>query len=63
MANPRRVHFPGARPDCAKHCGINTNTWHSTYTSTGRAPQPVAELEKRMPLWDAEEVQTWRKTT
>ncbi|MEL6054252.1 hypothetical protein [Corynebacterium rouxii] len=24
--------------DCAKHCEINTNTWHSTYTSTGRAP-------------------------
>ncbi|CAB0635840.1 hypothetical protein FRC0547_00924 [Corynebacterium diphtheriae] len=46
--------------DCAKHCGINTNTWR-TYTSTGRAPQPVAELGKRMPLWDAEEVQAWHK--
>lgn len=47
--------------DCANHVGIQPNTWR-TYVSTGRAPQPVANLGDRMPLWDANEVKTWNQT-
>lgn len=47
--------------DCATHVGIQPNTWR-TYVSTGRAPQPVASLGDRMPLWDANEVRKWHDT-
>lgn len=47
--------------DCANHCGVTTSTWRS-YSRTGgkmNLPQPVAHLNKRTALWDAEEVQAW----
>ncbi|QPK78386.1 hypothetical protein G7Y31_07340 [Corynebacterium lizhenjunii] len=44
--------------ECAEHCNITTPTW-GNYYANGRTPQPVAMLDKRSPLWDAEEVKTW----
>lgn len=46
--------------DCAEHCNIKPSTW-TTYTAQGRTPQPVTHLDKRSPLWDANEVKTWHK--
>ena len=47
--------------DCASHCGISPATWRS-YTrprNTIEAPGPVAHLNPRLALWDAEEVKAW----
>lgn len=44
--------------DCATYCGISSRTW-TNYRANGRAPQPVAHLDGRTPLWDAEEVKAW----
>lgn len=46
--------------DCTDHCGIVTRTW-SSYVAHGRAPSPVAHLDARTPLWDADEVRTWHE--
>ena len=44
--------------DCAAYCGIGPRTW-ANYRANGRTPQPVAHLDGRTPLWDAEEVKAW----
>ena len=44
--------------DCATYCGIGPRTW-ANYHAGGRTPQPVAHLDGRTPLWDAEEVKAW----
>ena len=44
--------------DCATYCGIGPRTW-ANYCANGRTPQPVAHLDGRTPLWDAEEVKAW----
>lgn len=44
--------------DCAAHVGITSRTW-TNYAANGRTPEPVAHLDGRTPLWDAEEVQNW----
>lgn len=45
--------------ECADHCNITPRTW-ANYYANGRTPQPVAMLDKRSPLWNAEEVRTWQ---
>ena len=45
-------------PDCAEHCGVSRSTWHS-YSRLKNVPKPVAQLDARSPLWDAEEVKAW----
>ncbi|OSQ14682.1 helix-turn-helix transcriptional regulator [Corynebacterium diphtheriae] len=44
--------------DCATHVGITPRTW-TNYAANHRTPAPVAHLDGRTPLWDAEEVKTW----
>ena len=44
--------------DCATYCSIGPRTW-ANYHTGGRTPQPVAHLDGRTPLWDAEEVKAW----
>lgn len=44
--------------DCATHVGITPRTW-TNYAANHRTPEPVAHLDGRTPLWDAEEVRTW----
>lgn len=44
--------------DCAQHCGITEATWRS-YARKNMPPPPVAYLDPRIPLWDAEEVKAW----
>nr|WP_246394868.1 hypothetical protein [Corynebacterium anserum] len=44
--------------ECAEHCQFVLRTW-SSYVSRKQAPQPVAHLDARTPLWDAEEVKAW----
>lgn len=44
--------------DCATYCGITSDTW-ANYNANGRTPPVVARLDKRTPLWDAEEVKCW----
>lgn len=46
---------------CAEHCDITATTWRS-YRSRGTlnpSPEPVARLDGRTPLWDADEVREW----
>ena len=46
--------------EAAENCGLSIKTWH---THVGRsAPQPVAKLDYRTPLWDPREVQFWHAT-
>ncbi len=44
--------------DCADHCKVTANTFLG-YVSAGRAPKPITHLDKRTPLFDAEEVKAW----
>ena len=44
--------------ECAAHCDIAASTW-TTYNAQGRTPSLVTHLDKRTPLWDAEEVKQW----
>ncbi|AJE32528.1 hypothetical protein B842_03375 [Corynebacterium humireducens NBRC 106098 = DSM 45392] len=44
--------------DCAAHCGISDATWRS-YARKNMPPPPVAHLDPRIPLWDAQAVQDW----
>lgn len=46
--------------ECAEHCNITPRTW-ANYYANGRTPEPVGMLDKRSPLWDAEEIKTWHK--
>jgi hypothetical protein len=43
---------------CAEHIGAAPVTWRG-YVSRGQAPAPVAELDARTPLWDADDVRDW----
>lgn len=49
-------HFWTAR-QCAEHCQISPSTWRS-YAGRGHCP-PAAERFEGLPLWDADEVQSW----
>lgn len=44
--------------DCAEHCGVTNSTWRS-YALKKLPPEPVAHLDPRIPLWDAESVKQW----
>lgn len=44
--------------DCADFTGVSIRTWGG-YVARDQCPQPVARLDARTPLWDAEEVRTW----
>nr|WP_255716731.1 hypothetical protein [Corynebacterium sp. ACRPR] len=49
---------------CAEHCGITATTWRS-YRKRGAthpSPRPVARLDGRTPLWDADEVRAWHES-
>ena len=46
--------------DCATHVGITPRTW-TNYVANHRTPEPVAHLDGRTPLWDAEEIKTWHQ--
>lgn len=56
-------HDPGRElwrvADCANHLGVSPSAWRN-YSAQGRTPPPIANLDARTPLWDAEEVKTWR---
>lgn len=43
---------------CADHTGIAAVTWRG-YVSRHQAPAPVAELDARTPLWDADIIREW----
>lgn len=54
-------HILWLQADCAAHCGVTTSTFRS-YNRTGskmNVPTPVAHLDGRTPLWDAEEIKAW----
>lgn len=44
--------------DCAEHCGVTNTTWRG-YALKKLPPEPVAHLDPRIPLWDAESVKQW----
>ena len=46
---------------CAKHCGITATTWrgYRSRSAQNTSPKPVARLDGRTPLWDADEVREW----
>ncbi|MFC7450566.1 helix-turn-helix transcriptional regulator [Rhodococcus daqingensis] len=46
--------------ECSEHTGIAGTSWRA-YVAKGIAPQPIAHLDARTPLWDAEEVQTFER--
>lgn len=43
---------------CAEHTGTAASTWRA-YVTRAQAPAPVAQLDDRTPLWDAEDVEQW----
>lgn len=44
--------------DCADHCGLSASSWRS-YVRRCMPPEPVAHLDARTPLWDADAVRAW----
>lgn len=44
--------------DCASHCGISSGAW-TNYVANGRTPKPVAKLDGKTNLFDAEEIKAW----
>lgn len=44
--------------DCSTFAGVSIRTWGG-YVARDQCPQPIARLDARTPLWDAEEVRAW----
>lgn len=45
--------------ECADHCGLTPSSWRA-YSAKGRTPGPVAHLDAKTPLWDAQDVRDWQ---